>query len=224
MAAAAVGGYTIDDHRHLLTSGLREVFEAFRKEVLARRCSRSKLSARRCSRLSCATRLKPLTRGRRSDRSGAAEALPHRPRGSAALHRGRSVPVVRCRGASAHVAGDRHRHVTPAAPDTSLGVPSAVTANTPLMCRSSSPFCRARSPRRSRSCGSPTAPARRTATGSSSSRSSPPRSASAASSTCCARARTTGRFTSISSMARRRRAMPGPRSCTRRTASRSRGS
>lgn len=27
--------YTIDDHPHLLTSGLREVFEAFRKEVLA---------------------------------------------------------------------------------------------------------------------------------------------------------------------------------------------
>jgi predicted transport protein len=28
-------GYTIDDHPHLLTPGLREVFEAFRKEVLA---------------------------------------------------------------------------------------------------------------------------------------------------------------------------------------------
>lgn len=29
------GGYTIDDHPHLLTPGMREVFEAFRKEVLA---------------------------------------------------------------------------------------------------------------------------------------------------------------------------------------------
>ncbi len=29
------GGYTIGDHPHLLTPGLREVFEAFRKEVLA---------------------------------------------------------------------------------------------------------------------------------------------------------------------------------------------
>ena len=29
------GGYTIDDHSYLLTPGLREVFEAFRKEVLA---------------------------------------------------------------------------------------------------------------------------------------------------------------------------------------------
>jgi predicted transport protein len=29
------GGYTIDDHPHLLSPGLREVFEAFRKEVLA---------------------------------------------------------------------------------------------------------------------------------------------------------------------------------------------
>ena len=29
------GGYTIDDHPHLLTPGLRVVFEAFRKEVLA---------------------------------------------------------------------------------------------------------------------------------------------------------------------------------------------
>ena len=31
----AANGYTIDDHPHLLTPGLREVFEAFRKEVLA---------------------------------------------------------------------------------------------------------------------------------------------------------------------------------------------
>ena len=32
----AAGGYTIDDHPHLLSAGtLREVFEAFRKEVLA---------------------------------------------------------------------------------------------------------------------------------------------------------------------------------------------
>ena len=32
----ATGGYTIDDHPHLLsTAGMREVFEAFRKEVLA---------------------------------------------------------------------------------------------------------------------------------------------------------------------------------------------
>jgi uncharacterized protein with ParB-like and HNH nuclease domain/predicted transport protein len=31
----ATSGYTIDDHPHLLTPGLREVFEAFRKEVLA---------------------------------------------------------------------------------------------------------------------------------------------------------------------------------------------
>ena len=31
----ATGGYTIEDHPHLLTPGLREVFEAFRKEVLA---------------------------------------------------------------------------------------------------------------------------------------------------------------------------------------------
>lgn len=29
------GGYTLEDHPHLLTPGLREVFEAFRKEVLA---------------------------------------------------------------------------------------------------------------------------------------------------------------------------------------------
>ena len=29
------GAYTIDDHPNLLTPGLREVFEAFRKEVLA---------------------------------------------------------------------------------------------------------------------------------------------------------------------------------------------
>ena len=33
--APATGGYTIDDHPHLLSSGLRDVFEAFRKEVLA---------------------------------------------------------------------------------------------------------------------------------------------------------------------------------------------
>jgi predicted transport protein len=33
--AQATGGYTIDDHPHLFTPGLREVFEAFRKEVLA---------------------------------------------------------------------------------------------------------------------------------------------------------------------------------------------
>ena len=31
----ATGGYTIDDHPNLLTPGMREVFEAFRKEVLA---------------------------------------------------------------------------------------------------------------------------------------------------------------------------------------------
>jgi len=31
----AAGGYTIDDHPHLLSAGMREVFEAFRKEVLA---------------------------------------------------------------------------------------------------------------------------------------------------------------------------------------------
>jgi uncharacterized protein with ParB-like and HNH nuclease domain/predicted transport protein len=31
----AAGSYTIEDHPHLLTLGLREVFEAFRKEVLA---------------------------------------------------------------------------------------------------------------------------------------------------------------------------------------------
>ena len=50
------------------------------------------------------------------------------------------------------------------------------------------------------------------------------RSASAASSTCCARAWSTGRCTSTSSTARRRRATPRPRSCTPRTASRSRAS
>jgi len=33
--APSTGSYTIADHPHLLTSGLREVFEAFRKEVLA---------------------------------------------------------------------------------------------------------------------------------------------------------------------------------------------
>jgi predicted transport protein len=33
--APATSSYTIDDHPHLLTPGLREVFEAFRKEVLA---------------------------------------------------------------------------------------------------------------------------------------------------------------------------------------------
>lgn len=32
---SAIGGYTIDDHPQLLTPNLREVFEAFRKEVLA---------------------------------------------------------------------------------------------------------------------------------------------------------------------------------------------
>lgn len=32
---ATTGGYTIDDHPNLITPGLREVFEAFRKEVLA---------------------------------------------------------------------------------------------------------------------------------------------------------------------------------------------
>ncbi len=32
--ATAIGGYTIEDHPNLLASGLREVFEAFRKEVL----------------------------------------------------------------------------------------------------------------------------------------------------------------------------------------------
>jgi len=31
----ATGGYTLNDHPHLLTPGLRDVFEAFRKEVLA---------------------------------------------------------------------------------------------------------------------------------------------------------------------------------------------
>ncbi|MFN0151623.1 MAG: DUF1524 domain-containing protein, partial [bacterium] len=31
----ATGGYTIDDHPNLLSAGMREVFEAFRKEVLA---------------------------------------------------------------------------------------------------------------------------------------------------------------------------------------------
>ena len=34
-AKAPTGGYTIDDHPHLLTARLREVFEAFRKQVLA---------------------------------------------------------------------------------------------------------------------------------------------------------------------------------------------
>ena len=34
-AGPVVGGYTIDIHPHLLTPGRREVFEAFRKEVLA---------------------------------------------------------------------------------------------------------------------------------------------------------------------------------------------
>jgi predicted transport protein len=33
--ASATGGYSINEHPHLLTPGLREVFEAFRKEVLA---------------------------------------------------------------------------------------------------------------------------------------------------------------------------------------------
>jgi uncharacterized protein with ParB-like and HNH nuclease domain/predicted transport protein len=33
--AEVPGGYTIDDHPYLLAAGLREVFEAFRKEVLA---------------------------------------------------------------------------------------------------------------------------------------------------------------------------------------------
>lgn len=33
--APATGSYTINDHPHLLTPGIREVFEAFRKEVLA---------------------------------------------------------------------------------------------------------------------------------------------------------------------------------------------
>jgi predicted transport protein len=33
--APATGGYSIDNHPHLRTPGLREVFEAFRKEVLA---------------------------------------------------------------------------------------------------------------------------------------------------------------------------------------------
>ena len=33
--APSAGGYTIEDHPHLLMPGLREVFEAFRKEVLA---------------------------------------------------------------------------------------------------------------------------------------------------------------------------------------------
>jgi len=33
--APSTGGYSIEDHPHLLTPGLREVFEAFRKEVLA---------------------------------------------------------------------------------------------------------------------------------------------------------------------------------------------
>ena len=33
--APANGGYSIEDHPHLLSPGLREVFEAFRKEVLA---------------------------------------------------------------------------------------------------------------------------------------------------------------------------------------------
>jgi predicted transport protein len=33
--AVVLGGCTIDDHPYLLTAGLREVFEAFRKEVLA---------------------------------------------------------------------------------------------------------------------------------------------------------------------------------------------
>jgi uncharacterized protein with ParB-like and HNH nuclease domain/predicted transport protein len=32
---ATAGGYTIEDHPHLLTGGMREVFEVFRKEVLA---------------------------------------------------------------------------------------------------------------------------------------------------------------------------------------------
>ena len=31
----ATGGYTIDDHPHLLTPGMRKMFEAFRKDVLA---------------------------------------------------------------------------------------------------------------------------------------------------------------------------------------------
>lgn len=33
--AVSAGGYTLDDHPHLTAPGLREVFEAFRKEVLA---------------------------------------------------------------------------------------------------------------------------------------------------------------------------------------------
>jgi uncharacterized protein with ParB-like and HNH nuclease domain/predicted transport protein len=33
--AAATGGYSIEDHPHLLTGGMREVFEEFRKQVLA---------------------------------------------------------------------------------------------------------------------------------------------------------------------------------------------
>lgn len=33
--AAAIGGYTIEDHPHLSTGGMRGVFDAFRKEVLA---------------------------------------------------------------------------------------------------------------------------------------------------------------------------------------------
>jgi uncharacterized protein with ParB-like and HNH nuclease domain/predicted transport protein len=33
--APATGGYTIDDHPHLLSAGMRKMFEAFRKEVLA---------------------------------------------------------------------------------------------------------------------------------------------------------------------------------------------
>ena len=34
-SSAAIGGYTIEDHPHLLSAGMREVFDAFRKEVLA---------------------------------------------------------------------------------------------------------------------------------------------------------------------------------------------
>jgi predicted transport protein len=34
-SARANGGYSIEDHPHLLSPDLREVFEAFRKEVLA---------------------------------------------------------------------------------------------------------------------------------------------------------------------------------------------
>ena len=100
-----------------------------------------------------------------------------------------------------------------AAPATSPAARRTTTAPTRSMCRSSSPSCAPPSPSVQEAgdgrCNDP-----RTSTASSFSPASRPRSASAASSMCCARAWSTGRCTSISSMARRRRATPRPRLCT----------